>query len=293
MADENQVTAPITPAAPAESSASSTAPAVSISQPSGESTPVTPSLAPTTTEAVSVIETDAASLLAAEPKAEIKSTESANPEQKPEEKVEEKSVEAEKKSEEKKPDEVKAEEKPIEEAAPIAYEPFKLPDAYKENTDAVETVKKFSEVLGKFENSPKTHEEFQKFGQEATDFYINGVNGALTKQQEYYVNRHNKNITDRIEAVRKDPQLGGKNFDKTQSDMIEAVQAYGGSKEQIMGLRKDMQESGMGVSPSLVRLVANMKSALDKYTKEPVSSNITGTKPQPQQRGLIATLYNS
>jgi hypothetical protein len=234
----------------------------------------------------------ATDLLGAEPKVEAKPVEEAKPtEAKTEEKPAEKT--AEEKTEEAKPtEEAKKDEKPAEVILPT-YEPFKLPDAFKENTDAAETVKKFAGILGKFETSAKTHEDFQKFGQEATDFYINGVQGALGKQQDYYVNLHQKNINDRLEAVRKDPQLGGKNFEKTAEDMIEAVQAYGGSKEQIVAFRKFAQETGVSVAPELVRLIANMKSALDKYTKEPVSSNVTGTKPQPMQKGLIQTLYNN
>lgn len=279
MPDEVQIAAPIATSVSAES------PAPAVVSPVSEATAAPVVVA---SEVPSSVADESTALLAAEPKVEAsdKPIDAAVPAAEGEKKPDEK-------SEEKKSEEIKKDDKPAEDAAPVVYEPFKLPDAYKDNTDAAETVTKFSEILGKLEGSKREHDDFQKFGQEATDFYINGVNGALEKQQEFYATLHQKNITDRLDAVRKDPQLGGKNFDKTSADMIEAVQAYGGNKEQVMQLRKDMQESGMGVSPSLVRFVANMKSALDKYTKEPVSSNITGTKPDIQKRGAIATLYGS
>lgn len=277
MADEVQITAPAAPVVETPVSVA-TAP---VSEVPAQVTPSAAEAAPVTPAA------DAPSLLAAEPKAQDKSAESGKPVETSEVKPDgEKPIEP-------KPDDSKKDDKPAEEAVAIAYEPFKLPDDYKDNTDALETVTKFSGILGKLEGSKRDHDDFQKFGQEATDFYINGVNGALEKQQEFYANLHQRNITERIDAVRNDPQLGGKNFDKTSADMIEAVQAYGGNKEQILALRRDMQESGMGVAPTLVRLVANMKSALDKYTKEPVSNNLTGTKPDVQKRGTIATLYGS
>jgi hypothetical protein len=285
MSEETQA-APVTVTA-------STEPSVSAQAPAAESTPAISNVIPS--EALpGESPAEAPALLAAEPKIDGKAEDnSPDIKESAEKPLEDKPAEGEKKPEDKKTEEAKKDEKPAEEAVPVTYEPFKLPDSYKDNTDAVETVGKFSDILGKLEGSKREHGDFQKFGQEATDFYINGVNGALAKQQDYYVNLHQKNITDRIDAVRKDPQLGGKNFEKTSADMIAAVQSYGGNKEQVLQLRKSMQESGMGVEPSLVRLVANMKSALDKYTKEPISNNLTGTKPDVQKRGTISTLYGS
>ena len=75
--------------------------------------------------------------------------------------------------------------------------------------------------------------------------------------------------------------------------MVEVVQAYAGNKEQVVAFRKFAQETGGSVAPELVRLIANMKATIDKYTKEPVSSNIPGTKPNVEKRGTIQTLYGS
>lgn len=89
-----------------------------------------------------------------------------------------------------------------------------------------------------------------------------------------------------LETSKKDPTVGGENWDKTVSDASQAIRLYGGTKAQQLETAKLLQDTGVENHPALLRFLSNITKVAAKEGA-PVSSQGV---PAPKQ-GIANALY--
>ena len=210
-------------------------------------------------------------------------------------------VEPEKKAETKegvkdaKPTDAKPEgEKPLEAAKTELpkYDEFKLP----ENTNlqlAKEPLEAFTKILGEIETGKLDHKTIQEKGQALIDLAAKNTVESIERYTDSLVESHKANITNRVKALKADPDLGGDNFENTMSTLQASVAEYGGSVQQIAEFRKEITESGLGASPAVCRLIYNMQQKINKYTTEGDGNRLVpGAKPAPVKVKPYESFYS-
>lgn len=245
MAEETPATAPVAPA-----------PSVVEAAPAAVAAPVeTPALStapePNQVEATPVVEPTA-------PVPEVK-TETSVEEAKPLLSTEEAPKEG---------DAPKAEEVVKTEPAPLPVYEFKLPEGA--NADNPQ-FKSFQSKLGEFQNLSKTDQAaVQKFGQEMLDMHMADVKTIVENQNKSAWDWFNNRNKEWLEAAKKDPSIGGDNFDATVGAASQAVRLYGGTKAQQIETAKLLQETGLENSPIMLRFLSNITKIAAKEG-QPVS----------------------
>jgi hypothetical protein len=236
MAEEIISAAPVVTAPAAEVSAPVVAPTAPVVETAPVITPVTET-APAEAPVVAPAET---TLLTAE---KVKPTEAKAAEAKT---VETKPVEGEVKT-------VEA-EKPV---APV-FEAFKIPEGV---TVDAEKIGEFTNALVEFETKTKaSHEEVQAFGQNLIDRHIKGVEEAQTKLLEKLIDDGKKERESWKESFLKSPEFANRT-DTVLNSAIDAINIYGGSKEQQQEFRDLMASTGVGNHPAMIRMLSNMMIA--------------------------------
>ena len=120
----------------------------------------------------------------------------------------------------------------------------------------------------------------QEAGQKLIDLAAKNTLDSINRLNDYYVELHKTNVDNRLMALKADPKLGGKNFEKTVSALHASVLEYGGTEAQIAEFRKEITEAGLSPSPAICRLVYNMQQKINEYTTEGDSNRIVpGAKP--------------
>lgn len=261
-----------TTAAPAASSAT---PVVEAAPPTG----VTPAAESTVTPDSSKPE----STPSAEP---VKTEEPAKPEAKVPEVKADTLLGGEKKSEVKADDkpaeETKSEDKPAEtkegetkepEIKLPEYEPFKLPEDVKFDS---EKMGEFTKALAEFETTTKaSHEEVQKFGQSLIDRHVAEVNSTLERYTQSLTDAWNKQKTDWKDAFIKDPEFANRT-DTVVNAAIDAIGIYGGDSKQQQEFRELMESTGIGNHPAMIRLLSNIMLA--KAEPKPLAAPMIAPK---------------
>lgn len=160
------------------------------------------------------------------------------------------------------------------------YEDFKLPENFGADK---ESLGEFTKLLGELEIGKFDHKTMQEKGQALVDLGIKAVNQSIERLNDYYVQIHEKQKTDWKDAFKKDPEIGGDNIKTTISNLGDAIESYGGTPEQIKELREQMDSSGYGNYPQLIRLINNMQAKINSYTKETQGGIIPGQRPAPSK----------
>lgn len=182
-----------------------------------------------------------------------------------------------------KPDTAKAD-------APAETPPEKAPEAVElpkyelklpENFTANDQFDAFTKILGEIEIGKLDHAGLQEKGQALVEIGTKAIATALERQTDYYVQIHEQQKQGWFDAFKKDPELGGDKVDQTVMAVREAIDSYGGTPEQIKELRTQMKDSGYGNYPALIRLIKNMQTKINSYTKETASPVVPGQRPAP------------
>lgn len=189
------------------------------------------------------------------------------------------------KTESPKTDEVKTEaEAPKVEPAQLPIYEFKLPEGLDANN---QIFKSFQTKLGEFQNISKADQAaVQKFGQELIDMREKDVKAFAEAQNKYNWDWFNKRNADWLDSAKKDPVIGGDNFDATVNSASQAVRLYGGNKTQQIETAKLLQETGLENSPVMLRFLSNITKVAAKEG-EPVS----GTTVPTQKAGIAELMY--
>ena len=195
--------------------------------------------------------------------------------------VEKKIDESAKASESKTPEKatVKPEDsgKPAEKPVLPTYDEFKTPEGVKLDKEPLTA---FTNILGEIETGKLDHKGMQEAGQKLIDLAAKNTLDSINRLNDYYVELHKTNVDNRLMALKADPKLGGKNFEKTVSALHASVLEYGGTEAQIAEFRKEITEAGLSPSPAICRLVYNMQQKINEYTTEGDSNRIVpGAKP--------------
>lgn len=123
-------------------------------------------------------------------------------------------------------------------AVPEKYE-FKVPDGVQIDTA----------LLEKVEPILKGKSFSQEEAQQLVDFYTETRTAEVKAQQDAWVNQ----VNGWAESVRKDPEMGGQNFDATITAAQKAVAALGTPELKAM-----LHQTGMGSHPEVVRYFAEV-----------------------------------
>jgi hypothetical protein len=170
-------------------------------------------------------------------------------------------------------------------APPPTYDAFEVPEGITLDKDRVS---KFTELLGKFEQTTKAdHAAVQAFGQEAVNFHINEIQNAVTELQKFYQTAWDKQKADWKDAFMKDPEIGGNRFQTTVDAARNFIRTHGGTPEQQAEFRNVMETSGLGNHPAILRILANAGAAMGEGTP------LANVKPVSQPKSRIRTMYGN
>jgi hypothetical protein len=180
------------------------------------------------------------------------------------------------------------EETQSDDPAPLpVYEEFVLPEDFQIDKGSFE---EFTKSLAEFEVSSKApHEEVQKFGQQLINKYTKELQTAIEKQGETYINAYLEKKKAWVDELKNDPDIGGKRFDTTISEVKQFVRTYGGNKEQQDAFYKALAETGMDAHPEMIRFIMNVKNGSNFKSPQP----LTPPKPIEAPKTRIQKYYGS
>lgn len=163
------------------------------------------------------------------------------------------------------------------EPAPLPVYEFKLPEGAQADNPIF---KSFNVKLAEFQNLSKAEQaQVQKLGQEMIDMHQEAVKNIMENQNksawDWFKNRN----SEWLGTSKKDPQIGGDNFDATVSAATQAVSLYGGTKAQQLETAKLFQDTGVENHPALLRFLANITKIAAKEGA-PVKGQNAPSKPQ-------------
>ena len=170
------------------------------------------------------------------------------------------------------------------EPAPLPVYEFKLPEgAQAENPQ----FKAFTTKLGELQNLSKAEQAVvQKFGQEMIDMHIEDVKNIIEKQNKDNWDWYNNRNKEWLETAKKDPQIGGEQFDETVKTATQAISLYGGTKAQQAETAKLFQQTGVENHPALLRFLSNITKVAAKEGTPVQSRNVSIQKP-----GIAEAMY--
>lgn len=171
-------------------------------------------------------------------------------------------------------------DKPAGAVLPV-YEEWKLPEGVNLDKEPMEA---FTKLLGEIEMGKFDHAGMQEAGQKLIDLATKSTTDSIERLNDYYVQFHENQKKEWFESFKKDPDMGGSNLDQTVGALREAVEAYGGTAEQISEFRKVMKETGVGNHPAVNRILHNMVQEINKYTTEADNGNGGNNRIVPGQR---------
>ena len=170
------------------------------------------------------------------------------------------------------------------EVAPLPVYEFKLPEGAQADNPQF---KAFQTKLGEFQNLSKAEQAaVQKFGQEMIDMHIADVTAVVESQNKSAWDWFNNRNKEWLENAKKDPSIGGDNWDSTVKDAQSAISLYGGNKAQQLEVAKMLQEMGVENHPALLRFLSNITKVAAKEGT-PVSSTSTPV----QKPGIAQAMY--
>ena len=145
------------------------------------------------------------------------------------------------------------------------YEPLKLPENLQVDS---EQMQEFDKLIGEIESSKLDHKGFEETRQKLADMHIKGVTESINRLNDYYVQLHEQQKSNWLDAFKNDPEIGGENIAKVTGNLRSAVETYGGNEAQIAEFRELMKTTGVGNNPALIRLLHNMDAKIRKYETE-------------------------
>lgn len=147
-------------------------------------------------------------------------------------------------------------------APPPAYEPFTLPEGASLDAERLGT---FTKMLGDFEVLTKAdHAAMQTLGQQLVDRHIAEVQDAVTRLNESYQARWDKQKVDWKDEFLKDPEIGGNRFQTSVDAALKFIRTHGGTEAQQAEFQDLMESSGLGNHPAMIRLLAKAGAAMSE-----------------------------
>lgn len=172
------------------------------------------------------------------------------------------------------------------EPAPLPVYEFKLPDGAKTDNPLF---KSFNTKLGEFQNLSKAEQAaVQKFGQEMLEMHMEDVKAITESQNRSAWDWFNNRNKEWLETSKKDPAIGGENFDKTIYDASRAISLYGGTKAQQIEIAKLLQETGVENHHAILRFMANVTRIAAKEGSPVSSQGAPAQKP-----GIAQMMYGA
>ena len=185
-------------------------------------------------------------------------------------------------------------DKPVDEVAKVEVEPvplptyeFKLPEGAQADNPQF---KAFQTKLGEFQNLSKAEQiSVQKFGQEMLDMHMEDVKSIVENANKASWDWFNNRNKEWLESAKKDPSIGGDNWDSTLNSAQSAISLYGGNKAQQLEVAKMFQETGVENHPALLRFLSNITRTAAKE-----GSPVAGSSaPTQQKQGIAQALYGN
>jgi len=172
------------------------------------------------------------------------------------------------------------------EPAPLPVYEFKLPEGAQVDNPVF---KSFQSKLGEFQNLSKTEQAaVQKFGQEMIDMHLEDVKAVVESQNKASWDWFNNRNKEWLESAKKDPSIGGDNWDGTVSAASQAISLYGGTKAQQLETAKLLQETGVENHPALLRFLSNITKTAAKEGSPVLSQSVP-----VQKQGIAQSMYGN
>jgi hypothetical protein len=134
---------------------------------------------------------------------------------------------------------------PAEEQAPVAYEPFELPQGVEIDTAALE------EAQSLFAEARLSQPQAQKL----VDLYAGKMNELVQRQISAAESRQKAWVAE----VKSDPELGGRRFEQARAAAQKALNRFGTPQ-----LRRTLDELGVSNSPQLFRFFVRVGQAVSE-----------------------------
>ena len=179
----------------------------------------------------------------------------------------------------------KEEAKPAEQAKPVSFESFKLPEGAKADD---KSLGEFTSMLTSFEGVSKAdHAELQKFGQALVDYHSAKMNEAITSLNKAYQESWEKQTQDWRKQFEADTEIGGKRQETTVKAANDFIRTHGGTEAQQKEFRELMAKTGLGNHPAMIRILAN--AGLSKKFTE--GSPVPAQAPAPDRMSKLEKMY--
>jgi hypothetical protein len=164
------------------------------------------------------------------------------------------------------------------------YEPFVLPEGLKFEESALGD---FTKSLAEFENSPKTHEEVQKFGQSLVDRHIAAIQTALTRQIELQQIQKTDQRKEWIGKFNADPEIGGNRRETSLREAKEFIKTH--APKSSDAFYNALAETGADAHPDIVRFLLEVKNSSTFKTPQ----QLAAPKPVSEPKSKIEKRYGT
>ena len=158
---------------------------------------------------------------------------------------------------------------PAEEQAPVAYEPFELPQGVEVDTAALE------EAQSLFAEARLSQPQAQKL----VDLYAGKMNELVQRQIQTQISAAQDRQKAWIAEVRSDPELGGRRFEQARAAAQKALNRFGTPE-----LRRTLDELWVGNNPQLFRFFVRVGQAVSE-------DSWVGARTSAGPRSAAETLY--
>ncbi len=155
---------------------------------------------------------------------------------------------------------------------------IKFPDGITVDKEPLDA---FTKLFAEIETGKLDHKAFQEKAQNLADMHVQALNKTIERYTDSLVQIHDKQKVEWFEGFKKDAEIGGENIGNTTGNIRDAIDNFGGSKTQIKELRDQMVQSGYGNYTPLLRLLNNMQTKINSYTKEKTGGIVPGSAPAP------------
>ena len=158
---------------------------------------------------------------------------------------------------------------PAEEQAPVAYEPFELPQGVEVDTAALE------EAQSLFAEARLSQPQAQKL----VDLYAGKMNELVQRQIQTQISAAQDRQKAWVAEVRSDPELGGSRFEQARAAAQKALNRFGTPE-----LRRTLDELWVGNNPQLFRFFVRVGQAVSE-------ESWVGARTGPTALSAAETLY--
>lgn len=176
----------------------------------------------------------------------------------------------------------------VDQAETVTKEKADEPQKQDDNAEPLKFELKLPE--GSFLSEAKLNEikEFaiaNKLTQEVAQKLLESENSTVSSYHQSLLKEHEARQTEWVNQVKADPEIGGKTFDENVKLARSIIDEFGSPQ-----FKQDLQESGFGSHPELVKMIVKVGKTLKALRAE--DGMVKGSEPPKAQKALHEYFYN-